>query len=782
MPAIEIAPGGPGRRARHGASRRVTPATSSSSPAPMRRGPCSRRAARMDVDPRRLRWAAVGEATAAVLADAGVRDVFVPSAPTADALARRAAAAARRPRPACRAPTSRTARCPTPCATRGATRDATWSPTRRSRRPRPPAPLLAAALDDGPIDVLVLTSGSTARGLLALARTMQDPGRASSRRRSIAGGPHHRPPSPGTLGLRARVLARHPSPGAARASPPSPPPPSASAPTRSTLASDRPPPPTRRDPMSLLADPASAGGRPRGRRHRPSPIPRTACAGPAAPRPCARSCARRGSTRASWWHRCSCCPGRGAARARRLDARRGARDPGRGAATTPAASPRWASAASSCSGCRPTKDGVGTGGWVAGRHRPGDAAPPPGRGPRPRPDRGHLPVRVHRPRPLRPAARRRPRRQRRHDRAARAGPPPSQAEAGADIVAPQRMMDGQVAAIRRGARRRRPRTTRRSSPTRPRPPPRSTARSATRPAPRPSFGDRRGYQMDPANAREAMREIEVDIAEGADMLLVKPALPSLDILAAARARFDVPIGAYQVSGEYASIEAAAQRGWLDRRRALTESHHLDPARRRRLRDHVRRRGPRGVGAGGLLMHDRARRSPAGRPPAARRSSAPGRGPVPGRRQQPRARVPLRRAAAAHPGRRAGARASATPTAAGTSTTSARGARRSSGHARSGGRGGGPRRRRSTGSPWAPRRRARSSWASAIRAAMPSMERMRFVSSGTEAVMSAIRLARGATGPRPRRQVRRRLPRPRRQPAGRRGLGPRDARRCRAPRA
>ncbi len=146
----------------------------------------------------------------------------------------------------------------------------------------------------------------------------------------------------------------------------------------------------------------------------------------------------------------------------------------------------------------------------------------------------------------------------------------SQAEAGADIVAPSGMMDGQVAAIRGGldedghediailayaAK---------------------TASAFYGPfrdaaGSTPSFGDRRGYQMDPANARESMREIEADLAEGADMLLIKPAMPSLDILAAARARYDVPIGAYQVSGEFASIEAAAQRGWLDRRRALTES-------------------------------------------------------------------------------------------------------------------------------------------------------------------------------------------------------------------
>jgi porphobilinogen synthase len=87
----------------------------------------------------------------------------------------------------------------------------------------------------------------------------------------------------------------------------------------------------------------------------------------------------------------------------------------------------------------------------------------------------------------------------------------------------------------------------------------------------PAFGDRRGYQMDPANAREARREIAADVAEGADMLLVKPALPCLDILARARADHDLPIGAYQVSGEYALIKAAAERGWVDERRVTLES-------------------------------------------------------------------------------------------------------------------------------------------------------------------------------------------------------------------
>jgi porphobilinogen synthase len=87
----------------------------------------------------------------------------------------------------------------------------------------------------------------------------------------------------------------------------------------------------------------------------------------------------------------------------------------------------------------------------------------------------------------------------------------------------------------------------------------------------PAFGDRRAYQMDPANGREAIREMTLDVAEGADILLVKPALPGLDLVAAARARFDVPIAAYQVSGEFAMIAAAAERGWIDGRRAMTEA-------------------------------------------------------------------------------------------------------------------------------------------------------------------------------------------------------------------
>jgi porphobilinogen synthase len=87
----------------------------------------------------------------------------------------------------------------------------------------------------------------------------------------------------------------------------------------------------------------------------------------------------------------------------------------------------------------------------------------------------------------------------------------------------------------------------------------------------PQFGDRRSYQMDPTNQREALREIALDIEEGADMVMVKPAMPYLDVIALARQRFDVPLAAYQVSGEYSMIAAAAERGWLDRERAMMES-------------------------------------------------------------------------------------------------------------------------------------------------------------------------------------------------------------------
>ena len=146
----------------------------------------------------------------------------------------------------------------------------------------------------------------------------------------------------------------------------------------------------------------------------------------------------------------------------------------------------------------------------------------------------------------------------------------SHAEAGADAVCPSDMMDGRVRALREalddadlaevpvvsyaakyasafyG-------------------PFREAADSA------PAFGDRRGYQMDPANVREALRECALDVEEGADALLVKPALPNLDVLRAVRERFDLPVGAYNVSGEYAMLKAAGARGWLDERQAALES-------------------------------------------------------------------------------------------------------------------------------------------------------------------------------------------------------------------
>jgi porphobilinogen synthase len=144
------------------------------------------------------------------------------------------------------------------------------------------------------------------------------------------------------------------------------------------------------------------------------------------------------------------------------------------------------------------------------------------------------------------------------------------AQAGADVVAPSDMMDGRVAALRAALDEAGFAET---------PivsyaakyasafygPFREAAEST------PSFGDRRGYQMDPANVREALRECEQDVAEGADVLIVKPALPNLDVIRAVRERFDLPVAAYNVSGEYAMVKAAAARGWLDERQAAIES-------------------------------------------------------------------------------------------------------------------------------------------------------------------------------------------------------------------
>jgi porphobilinogen synthase len=141
----------------------------------------------------------------------------------------------------------------------------------------------------------------------------------------------------------------------------------------------------------------------------------------------------------------------------------------------------------------------------------------------------------------------------------------SHVEAGADAVCPSDMMDGRVAAIREAL----PETPIVSYSAKYASafygPFREAAESA------PAFGDRRGYQMDPANVREALRECEQDVAEGADVLMVKPALPYLDVIRAARERFELPLAAYNVSGEYAMVKAAAAKGFLDERQAALES-------------------------------------------------------------------------------------------------------------------------------------------------------------------------------------------------------------------
>jgi porphobilinogen synthase len=146
----------------------------------------------------------------------------------------------------------------------------------------------------------------------------------------------------------------------------------------------------------------------------------------------------------------------------------------------------------------------------------------------------------------------------------------SHAEAGADTVCPSDMMDGRVGAIR-GALddagfEQIPIVSYAAKYASAFYGPFREAAEST-----PAFGDRRGYQLDPANVREAVRECELDVREGADALIVKPALPYLDVLRAVRDRFELPVGAYNVSGEYAMLKAAAQTGWLDERQAALES-------------------------------------------------------------------------------------------------------------------------------------------------------------------------------------------------------------------
>ena len=146
----------------------------------------------------------------------------------------------------------------------------------------------------------------------------------------------------------------------------------------------------------------------------------------------------------------------------------------------------------------------------------------------------------------------------------------SHVEAGADAVAPSDMMDGRVGVIRSAL----DDAGYESTPILSYAAKYASAfygpfREAVDSAP--AFGDRRGYQMDPANVREALRECELDVAEGADVLMVKPALPNLDVIRAVRERFDLPVAAYNVSGEYAMVKAAAAAGWMDERQAALES-------------------------------------------------------------------------------------------------------------------------------------------------------------------------------------------------------------------
>ena len=146
----------------------------------------------------------------------------------------------------------------------------------------------------------------------------------------------------------------------------------------------------------------------------------------------------------------------------------------------------------------------------------------------------------------------------------------SHADAGADVVAPSDMMDGRVAALREALDdagfEQTPIVSYAAKYASAFYGPFREAAEST-----PAFGDRRGYQMDPANVREALRECEQDVAEGADVLMIKPAMPNLDVIRAVREDFDLPIAAYNVSGEYAMLKAAAAKGWLDEREAAVES-------------------------------------------------------------------------------------------------------------------------------------------------------------------------------------------------------------------
>ena len=239
--------------------------------------------------------------------------------------------------------------------------------------------------------------------------------------------------------------------------------------------------------------------------------------------------------------------------------------------------PRASGSAASCSSAFPTtKDEQATGAWDEQRHRAAGPARAQEvqRVEKARSHRRRLPLRIHQPRPLRRG------RQNRDDGFEVDNDP------SLDLIAPHRRQPGPRRRRHRRAQRHdgRPRRTPFATPSTKNGlaqtpilsyaskfasafygPFREAADSA------PQFGDRKTYQMDGANLREAMREIELDLEEGADMILMKPAMPYLDVVRAARERVDVPIGAYQVSGEYSMLQAAFEKGWLDRDRAILES-------------------------------------------------------------------------------------------------------------------------------------------------------------------------------------------------------------------
>ena len=375
------------------------------------------------------------------------------------------------------------------------------------------------------------------------------------------------------------------------------------------------------------------------------------------------------------------------------------------------------------------------------RHRAGRPAGP-AQGPRRRPGADRRPVRrrVHRPRPLRRRRRRRQRRQRRHPRALRRGgrgPGPGRRRHRGAVGD-----DGRPG--RRHPRRRSTRTTTttcRSWPTPPSTPRPCTGRSATRSTSRSCrrAGDRKGYQQDPANAREAMEEMRADLAEGADMVMVKPALAYLDVIAAARPALDVPVAAYHVSGEYAMVKAAGERGWIDADAVMLEHLPAHQAGRRRPDPHLRRPPDRRGARPGM--------SRTGRTPHQRSSSPRPRPVIPGGVNSP---VRAFRAVGGTPyfvDRAEGARVWDVEGTEYLDLVQSYGADhrrpRPPGRRRGGQRGG-----RATAPPTAPPPRARCSSPRRSATGCPSVEKVRLVSLGTEATMSAIRLARGHTGRRP----------------------------------